>query len=281
MFELPLPEMIVFCFVAVIYIAAAIVGILQLLAAGQQYKRFLSPLVSLAVTLEAVILIFRAVSLKGFPLTGLFESLIILSIVFGLVYLFFSIAVQQVWFGSVMVWIILALVLIAGIVAEPASEPIAIAATPWAIVHGIAMILGGVSITFAAASSFLYLLGRYRLKSKKVTKVIGKMPNIERLELMTLFGIRAGFVLTTIGIIGGLGLVWISGKSISTWLVDPKVVSILIAWFLLGNILFMNRLFALKGKVRAYLTIVVFVFVVFAILGVTILGTTQHHFAGS
>jgi ABC-type uncharacterized transport system permease subunit len=281
MFKLPLPEMIIFCFVVVIYIAAAIVGVLQLLAAGRQYRRFLSPLVSLAVTLEAVILIFRAVSLKAFPLTGLFESMIVLSIVFGLVYLFFSIAVQQVWFGSVMVWIILALVLITGIVAEPASVPLAIAATPWAIVHGIAMILGGVSITFATASSFLYLLGRYRLKSKKVTKVIGKMPNIERLELMTLFGIRAGFVLTTIGIIGGLGLVWISGKSISTWLVDPKVVSILTAWFLLGNILMMNRLLALKGKARAYLTILVFVFVAFAILGVTILGTTRHNFAGS
>ena len=281
MLKLPLPEMLIFCFVVVIYIAAAIVGILQLLATGRQYKRYLSPLVSLGVTLEAVILIFRAVSLKAFPLTGLFESMVVLSIVFGLVYLVFSLAVQQVWFGSVMVWIILALVLIAGIVAEPASEPMAIAATPWAVVHGIAMVLGGVSITFAAASSFLYLLGRYRLKSKKVAKVIGKIPNIEKLELMSLFGIRAGFVLTTIGILGGLGLVWISGKSISTWLLDPKVVSILTAWFLLGNILLLNRFLALKGKARAYLTIVVFVFVAFAILGVTILGTTQHNFAGS
>lgn len=34
MFELPRPEMIVFAFVIVIYLIAAIVGILQLLAGG-------------------------------------------------------------------------------------------------------------------------------------------------------------------------------------------------------------------------------------------------------
>lgn len=281
MLKLPLPEMIIFCFVTVVYIAAAIIGILQLLSRGQQYKRFLSPLVSLAVVLEAVILIFRAVSIKALPLTGLFESMIVLTIVFGLVYLFFSIAIQQVWFSSIMVWIILVLIVMAGIVAAPASEPLEIAATPWAVVHGISMILGGASIMFAAASSFLYLLGKHRLKSKKVMKVIGRVPNIEKLELMSLFGIKLGFVLTTIGIIGGLGLVSISGKSIVAWLLDPKVICIMAAWVLLGIILIFNHVLALKGKARAYLTIVVFVFIVFAILGVTILGTTQHNFAGS
>jgi ABC-type uncharacterized transport system permease subunit len=281
MFKLPLPEMILFYFVAVIYIAAAIVGILQLLAASRRYRRYLSPLISLGVALEAVILIFRAVSLKAFPLTGLFESMIVLSLLFGLVYLFFSIPMRQVWFGSVMVWVILVLVITAGIVAEPASEPLAIAATPWAIVHGITMILAVTSIMFAAASSFLYLLGRYRLKSKKLTKVIGKMPNLEKLELMTLFGIRAAFILTSIGIISGLGLVRISGRSIAAWSLDPKVVCILIAWILLGSILIMNRLLSLKSKARAYLTIAIFVLVTFAILGVAILGTTRHHFSGS
>ena len=188
---LPIPEMIIFAFVVVIYLAAGIVGILQLATGGEKYKRFLIPLVSLAVTLEAVVLIFRAVAIKAIPLTGLFESMIVLTIVFGMIYLFFSIAIQQVWFGSVMVWVILGLVLMAGLVAEPASEPDSIAATPWAIAHGITMILGGASTVFATANSFLYLLGSNRLKSKKVMLVLGRVPNIEKLERMILLGIRA------------------------------------------------------------------------------------------
>ncbi|MHC4112631.1 MAG: hypothetical protein ACYSUY_16280 [Planctomycetota bacterium] len=275
MFKLPFPENMIFVFVVLVYIAGAVVGVLQLLSGGEKYKRFLLPLVSLAVTLEAVILIFRAVAIKAIPLTGLFESMIVLTIVFGLTYLFFSVAIRQVWFGSVMVWVILALVLMAGLVAEPASEPHAVAATPWAIAHGITMILGGVSTVFATASSFLYLLGSHRLKSKKVMLVLGRVPNIEKLEQMILFGIRASFVLITIGLIIGLGLISMVGTGIVRWLTDLKVICIIAAWVLLGIILISNRLILLKGKSRAYMTIAVFVFMLFAILVTTILGTTH------
>lgn len=265
----------IFAFVVVIYIAGAIVGVLQLLSGGEKYRRFLLPIVSLAVTLEAVILIFRAVAIKAIPLTGLFESMIVLSIVFGLTYLFISIAIQQVWFGSVMVWLILGLVLMAGLVAEPASEPLAVAATPWAIAHGIMMILGGASTVFATACSFLYLLGSHRLKSKKVALVLGRVPNIEKLEQMIILGIRASFVLITIGLIIGMGMVTVVGTGIVRWLTDLKVICIIVAWVLLGIILVSNRLLLLKGKVRAYMTIAVFVFMLFAILAATILGTAH------
>jgi ABC-type uncharacterized transport system permease subunit len=288
---LPRPETVVFLSAVLIHLVAAIVGILQLLSGGQKYKHFLSPLISLAVALEAVILIFRAVELKAIPLTGLFESMIVLTIVFGLIYLFFSIAIGQVWFGSVMSWVILTMIVMAGIVARPASEPDAVAATPWAVAHGIAMILGGASITFATASAFLSLLGRGKLKRKEVMQVLGKVPNIERLERMNLLGVRVGFVLLTIGLISGFGLASMLGTGPTksgmiqsrsstwvAWLADVKVVSIIVAWILLGIILVSNRMLLLKGKMRAYLTAVVFVLVLFAILGVTVLGATQHNF---
>jgi hypothetical protein len=61
MLKLPTPEIAIFLSVLTIYLAASIIGILQLLADGGKYKRFLMPLVSLAVTLETILLIFRAV----------------------------------------------------------------------------------------------------------------------------------------------------------------------------------------------------------------------------
>ena len=277
--ELPVPEIVVFAFVVVVYLAAAIVGIVQLLAGGEKYKRFLLPLVLLAAVLETVILILRAIAIKTVPLTGLFESMIVLTIVFGLIYVFFSVAIKQVWFGSVMAWVILAMIVMGGIVAEPAAEPDLVAATPWAIAHGMTMILGGASIMFATASALLYLLGCHKLKRKKVLEVLGRVPNIEKLEQMTLFGMRAGFVLITIGLISGLGLVSLLGTGITEWLADGKVVCIIAAWILLGIVLVSNHLFLLKSKLRAYLVIVVFVLVLFATLGVTIVGATQHDFS--
>jgi ABC-type uncharacterized transport system permease subunit len=137
------------------------------------------------------------------------------------------------------------------------------------------MILGGASTVFATASSFLYLLGSNRLKSKKVMLVLGRVPNIEKLEQMILFGIRASFVLITTGLIIGMGLVSVVGTGIVRWLTDLKVICIIAAWVLLGIILLLNRLLLLKGKVRAHMTIAVFVFMLFAILVATILGTTH------
>ena len=276
--ELPMPEIIIFIFVIVVYLPAAIVGVLQLLAGGEKYKRFLWPLVLVAVTLEAVLLVFRAVAIKAVPLTGLFESMVVLTIVFGLIFLFLSSAIQQVWFGSVMVWVILGMFLMAGIVAKPASEVHAVAATPWAIAHGVTMILGGASIMFATASAFLYLLGNHRLKLKKVMQVLGRVPNIEKLEQMTLFGIRAGFILITIGLISGLGLIWLLKTGIFEWLTDGKVIFIIAAWGLLGIVLMLDRMLLLNGKARAYMTIAIFVLVLFAIL-VSVLGATQHDFS--
>lgn len=287
MLKLSVPEISIFGAVAVFSLAAAIAGVLQLLDGGEKYKRFLPPLISLAVTLEVVILILRAVSLAAIPLTGLFESMIVLTVVFGLVYLLLRGAIRQVWFGSVMAWIIFAMILMAGTVAKPASEAAEGAATPWAIGHGIAMILAGASIMFATASAFLYLLGRGKLKRKEIIQVLGRVPNIEKLEHMNLFGARISFALLTIGLISGLGLASVLGTGpsaslgtgITGWLADGKVVCIIAAWILLAMILLLNRMLLLKGKARAYMTIVIFVLLLFAILGVTVLGVTQHNFS--
>ena len=83
------------------------------------------------------------------------------------------------------------------------------------------------------------------------------------------------FVLITIGLISGLGLIWLLGTGIFEWLTDGKVICIIAAWGLLGIMLLLNRMLLLKGKARAYMTIAVFLLVLFAI----ILGSTQHDFS--
>ncbi len=264
-----------------LYLAAAIVGILQLPAGGEKYKRFLLPLVSLAVTLEAVMLIFRAAAIKAVPLTGLFESMIVLTIVFGLIYLFVSIAIQQVWFGSVMAWVIFGLIILAAIVAEPASQAHAAAATPWAIAHGIAMILSGAAAMLATASAVLYLLGRRKLKQKKVMQVIGRVPNIEKLERMNLFGLKACFVLMTFGLAGGIGLAATSASLNMTaydWLTDPKIILIALAWLLLGSILALWRTVKLREKTIAYVTLLAFALILFAVVGTSVFCGSEHDF---
>jgi ABC-type uncharacterized transport system permease subunit len=208
--------------------------------------------------------------------------MVVLTIVFGLIYLLLSSAIRQVWFGSVMVWAIVGMVLMAGTVAKPASEAHEAAATPWAIVHGIAMILAGVATMLATASALLYLLGRRKLKQKKVMQVLGKVPNFEKLEQMNLLGLKACFVLLTFGLVSGIGMAAANSAALGipahAWLADAKIVLIMVVWVLLGTILALRHKITLKGKKVAYATLVVFFLIVFAIVGTTVFCGTKHDF---
>ncbi len=274
MFKLPLQELIIFAIVIASYLAAAVAGVLQLLAGGAKYKRFLLPLVALAVTFEAVILIFRAVAIKAVPLTGSFESMIVLTIVFGLTYLFLSIGIQKVWFSSVMVWVMLVLIVLAAIVAKPAAQASAMASRPWAIAHGISMALASAAAMLATASAVLYLYSRRKLKRKDLLGVLGKVPNIEKLQRMNLFGVKLCFILLTFGLVSGVGL----SVSHGWMLTDPKIVLIEVVWLLLGVILVLWKAIRLKEKTIAHLTIVAFALILFAVVGTSVFCGTGHKF---
>lgn len=281
MLKLPLPELVVFASAIAAYAGAAVAGVLQLLAGGEKSKRFPVPLVALAVTLEAVVLIFRAVEIKAVPLTGSFESMIVLSIVFGLTYLFLSIAIHKVWFSSVMVWVMLVLVLLAAVVARPASQALEMASTPWAIAHAVSMILAGASAMLATASAVLYLYSRRKLKRKDLLGILGKVPNVEKLERMNLLGVKLCFILLTFGLVSGIGLSISLKWATRAWLTDPKIVLIEIVWLLLGVILVLWKTVKLKEKTIAQMTLVAFALILFAVVGTKVFCGTGHDFGGS
>ncbi len=279
MLDLSASETMVFALILLANAAAAVLCALQLLKRPGRYGALLAPLVLAAVLLDAALLGLRGVSIRAVPLTGLFESLVLLALVFGILYLVLRSAVNQVWFGAVMVWVILGIVLMATLVAKPASRPHEVAGTPWAVAHASVMVLAAASVLFAAANSALYLLGSYRLKHKGIMQVLGRMPSMETLDRMNRLGVRIGFVLLTLGVVSGLGLASLVGPGVARWLADGKVICILGAWGLLGAALILDSLSLLKVKARAYMTIAAFGLILLAIIGVTMAGATQHKFS--
>jgi len=279
MLDLSVPEVVVLLLVVAVHAAAGFVAAVQLVANGRRYGSLLVPLALAAMILDALMLGLRAAFIRAVPLTGLFESLLVLAFVVGVLHLLLRPTIDQVWFGSVMVWVIFGMVLVAALVARPASRPEAVAATPWALVHATAMILASASILFAAASSVLYLLGSRRLKQKKIGLVLGRIPNMETLARLNGAGVRVGFVLLLLGVISGLCLAFLHGPGIAQWLLDSKVICVILAWGLLGTILLLDRLHLLRVKMRAYVTLVVFGLILLAIVGVTVAGATQHRFS--
>ena len=283
MFELPTIELIIFIFVILLYLAAAVAAVCQIRSGGKQHQAILTHFFALAVVAEAVILIFRAIAIKAFPLTGLFESMLVLTLVLGLLYLALGIVIRQVWFGSVMSWLILLMIVLTAFVAHPAAEPQKIASEPWAVTHGLAMILGAAMVFLAVVTAYVYLLGSRRLKQKQIVKVIGMVPNIQKLQRINLLALRAAFILFTIGLISGIAGVVLRaeflGETPVLWLVDSKIIGITIVWIILGIVIVLHWLRLIKGKRIAYATIIMFVWIVFAFIGAHLLCSTKHKFS--
>lgn len=280
--ELPVLEKIIFLFIVLTYLAVATIGFFQLTSSNRKYGTLLYVFICLGVLLNIVLLTVRAIAIGSIPLTEIFDSMIFLTIVFGLIYIFLGTMIRQVLFGAVIGWLMLFLVLMAGAVASPASKLRTAAATPWAMAHGIAMVLAGASIVFAATVAFLYLLGKRRLKQKKIAKVLGKVPNIEKLKQMNAQSLKVCFLLLTFGLVSGVGMVLINSpvfdKSIFGWFIDSKIILISTSWLLLAVFLVLKKLGTVKDKIAAYIAILIFVLMLFAFVGTAVFCQSKHDF---
>ncbi len=282
MWQLPMPEKSVFVVSCLAYLMAAMVGIVQLSATRRAWSRALVPLVCVGVCLEMVVLVFRAVAIKAVPLTGLFESMMLLTMVLALIYVVLSVPIQQIWFGSVMAWLLAVLSVLSATVAQPATTAVKAASTPWAIFHASAMVLSGALIMFSTGIAALYLFSQRQLKHKKVLTVLGRVPNLQWLAKANARSLKLCFISQTIGLFCGIGLVILQAvpqnSSLSDWMVDPKILLIAVAWVLLLVVMVGRGVHWLSDKGMAYATLAVFFLVLFASVGVVFIWETRHAF---
>lgn len=282
MSQLPALELVVFVIVALLYFAAAVTATSQIRTGSRQRQAIIAHLFALAAVGEAVILIFRAVAIRAVPLTGLFESMIVLTLVLGLLYLVFGMVIRQIWFSCAMSWLILLMMVLTALVAEPAVKPQPIATEPWVVAHALAMILGAAMILLAGVSAYLYLLGSRRLKQKQIAKVLGSVPNIQKLAHTNVWALKAAFISFTVGLVSGIVGVVVEAEVLGDnpihWLIDSKIIGIVIVWIMLTAIMVLRQLRLIKGKRIAHATIALFIWIVFAFVGAHILCGTKHEF---
>ena len=145
------------------------------------------------------------------------------------------------------------------------------------------MILSGASIVFSGAFASLFLVTRRNLKRKLIGKVIGKMPSIDKLEELNVFGLKASFAFLTFGLVSGIGLGMVASSQMAVnmqdWATDSKIVMMIVAWGLLAVVLVVRHILSLHGRSIARLTLLACFMIVFAIVGSTIFCSTSHVFS--
>ena len=239
-----------------------------------------------------IALVYRGIALQFFPLTNLYESLVIFAWAVIAAYLFLEWKFKINSFG----WIVSGFLLLVFLYASwlPPSQKQIAPLVPalqsyWRLIHVPPLLMSYALFLIGAFSSAAYLIetnffSKSKEKIHKITKEIKNGVKInsyvtevsERAHFFdetTYRCVTFGFPLLTIGIINGA--LWANHAWGALWQWDPKETMALVTWFIYAAYLHFRLNTKVSGKVLATISLIGIIMVY-----LTYLGVNQFNFGG-
>ena len=141
-------------------------------------------------------------------------------------------------------------------------------------IHLITAIFGFSSIAIAGIYSILYLLLFRQIQQNRYELFFQRLPNLEILEQLTMHAVSLGFLFLTLTLIAGVLEQNSSGAAIN--LFEPKLITMVIIWFLYGTGITIKPIIGWDIKHMAYLFIFLFLFLTILIVFMTLFSPTFH-----
>ncbi len=213
------------------------------------------------------------------PLSTLYEALLVLIWALALVYVVLDIEYPEQALGAFLLPMIVVLVAAAALLGEEQTRELPEGMGRfWAMTHAALLTVGAFCVGVSFIAGLMYLVQVRRLKAKKLPRSGWKLPSLETLERVNRRGLVLGFPMLTVGLLIGLVLATAVKPGASMWgsLLDPKVVSAILTWFVLGAAVLLQREPRLRGRRVAYLTTIAFVLLMFTMVGVEMFLDTWH-----
>jgi ABC-type transport system involved in cytochrome c biogenesis permease subunit len=255
---MPLERITVFCFAASYAVALAL-ELFQLLR-PRPIQRWLITGFGFAGLLAQTLFL----SVQHPSLSHQYGSLLFLSWILAIFYLYGSVHHRQVAWGVFVLPLLLGLILLAEVFGKPATatgwldELLALESGRfWRVVHIALFLLASVGICVAFLASIMYLLQAHRLKTKALPGRGLRLLSLERLEAMNRRAIILSFPLLTVGLLVSLVLLLHGPDRLAGW-TDPRVLTTVLLWLLFGVVLYLRYGYRLRGRSVAWLTIMAF-----------------------
>lgn len=135
----------------------------------------------------------------------------------------------------------------------------------WLPVHVTAAFLGYAVFVVAFSASLVYLVQEKRLKQKKASAFLRRLPSLEMLDYLNYRSLAWGFLLLTLGLLSGA--VWAEYAWGHVWIWEPRLVLSVLTWVLYALLLH-YRSAGWRGRRAATLTIACFAVLVVSFVGV-------------
>lgn len=200
------------------------------------------------------------------PLSSWYDWCLIVAWVLAATYFGLILRRTENAFGIFLLPLVLAMVGVAAFFKDSAPFPQAEAISSWRVIHGVALLLGTVSVTLGFAAGLMYLFQSYRLKQKVTAQSGFKLPSLEWLQRFNTRALLFSTGLLAVGLLSGIVLNAGSTKGTVAW-TDPVVLSsgVLFAWLVAATLFEFFYKPARQGRKVAYLTLASFVFLAMAL----------------
>tara|TARA_B100001741_G_scaffold156833_1_gene129424 strand:+ start:1345 stop:1836 length:492 start_codon:yes stop_codon:yes gene_type:complete len=144
----------------------------------------------------------------------------------------------------------------------------------WASLHASLIMLGYGAFGLSAITGSMFLTQDRNLKLHRASAIFSMLPSIQRLEKLITSSLIFGLVLLTVGL--GIGAIFLDlPEGMSFWN-DSKVVWSLLVWGFYLSLLIAHLKLDQRGRRYAWLSIIVFGFVIFTFWGTNLLSTIHN-----
>lgn len=255
-----------FCFFAS-YTVALIVEIAKLWGRTVWHRMAVIGFTGAGLVAHSIYLYHRMNPAEGEPglLANWYQWCLVVAWVMVAAYLGLKFARPEMAVGLFMLPLVLALIGVARVFQDVSPFSSAEATQWWGMFHGVALLLGTVSVLIAFVAGVMYLVQSWRLRSKMPPQDGLELPSLELLERLGSRSLIVSTGLLAIGLIAGVvmnltrevALPWTSGVIVSS--------GVLFVWLVACTAFELLYRPAQQGQKVAYLTVAHFVFLCLAL----------------
>jgi cytochrome c-type biogenesis protein CcsB len=258
------------------YFIAAIIGVIELFRRRKTVSKATGYLALIGFFFHSANIAARYIKGGHIPVTSLHEASSFLSWCIVLLFLFHEYRYKLGLLSSFIMPIVLIFMLSSSVFPREIKDLSPVLRSYWFGIHVMLAFLGDAAFAMACGIGVMYLIQERYVKSKHLSGLFLKLPNLQSLDEINYHLITLGWPLLTLAILSGV--IWANTAWGTYWRWDPKEVWSLITWLIYAIVLHLRLTLGWRGKKAAILSILGFALVIFTFFGVTLLLKGIHVF---
>jgi len=260
----------------VFYFMAVLLGISELVRGSKATERLMLICVGFGFINHTISIVYRYAAAGHLPITSPHEAASFFAWCVVLMFFVMEFRYKLGLLGSFIMPVVFFLMLASSLMSRDLKPLSPTLQSYWLGIHTLFAFLANASFALAFVTGIMYLVQEHYLKSKHLGDLFGRLPDIQTLDQVNYRLVAVGFPLLMLAMLSGA--LWAHNVYGSYWRWDPRETLSLVTLLIYASIVHARVVMGWRGKRAAVFSIIGFVTVIVAFVGIKILQKGYHVF---